>query len=71
MRYLAVVEQGDTSWGAHVPDLPGCVAVAESKTKVIELIREAVDLHLEMLKRTGSQIPRPCSDSTFIETSAA
>jgi len=61
MRYLVIVEQGETSWGAHVPDLPGCVAVAESKPKVIKLIREAVDLHLDGLKRSGSAIPKPCT----------
>lgn len=31
MRYLVVVEQGPTSFGAYVPDLPGCVAAGESK----------------------------------------
>jgi len=71
VRYLVVVEQGETSWGAHVPDLPGCVAVADTKPEVVELIRDAVDLHLDMLKRSGSEIPKPCSDSTFVETSAA
>jgi len=71
MRYLVVVERGETSWGAHVPDLPGCVAIADSKSKVIKLIREAVDLHLKELKRAGSAIPKPSSDSTFVETSAA
>lgn len=71
MRYLVIVERGDSSWGAHVPDLPGCVAVAKSKSEVIQLIREAVDLHLDMLKQSGSEIPVPASDSLFVETSAA
>jgi predicted RNase H-like HicB family nuclease len=31
MKYAAIVEEGETSFGAHVPDLPGCVAVAEKK----------------------------------------
>lgn len=30
MRYAVVIEKGETSYGAYVPDLPGCVAVAES-----------------------------------------
>jgi hypothetical protein len=41
MRYMVVVEQGATSWGAHVPDLPGCVAVGETRVEVLQLIREA------------------------------
>ena len=42
-RYMVVVERGETSWGAHVPDLPGCVAVGETREEVLRLIREAID----------------------------
>lgn len=34
MRYRVVIEKGETSWGAYVPDLPGCVAVANSEDEV-------------------------------------
>ena len=27
MKYLVVIEKGSSSFGAYVPDLPGCVAV--------------------------------------------
>ena len=47
MKYLVVIEKGDTSFGAHVPDLPGCVAVADTRDKVIKLIHEAIELHLK------------------------
>lgn len=49
MRYLVVIEKGPTSWGAHVPDLPGCVAVAETRAEVVALIREAIEFHIEGL----------------------
>jgi predicted RNase H-like HicB family nuclease len=71
MRFLVIVEQGATSWGAHVPDMPGCVAIGESRSEAISLIREAVDLHIDMLKETGSPIPTPCSEGIVVETSAA
>ena len=71
MRYLVILEQGEASWGAHVPDLPGCVAVADTREEVIALIREAIGFHLDGLKRAGSAIPKPSSDSTFVEVSAA
>jgi predicted RNase H-like HicB family nuclease len=29
--YEVIIEEGDTSFGAYVPDLPGCVAVSESR----------------------------------------
>ena len=41
-RYMVVVERGDTSWGAHAPDLPGCIAVGETREEVLRLIREAI-----------------------------
>ena len=40
MRYMVVVEQGPSSFGAYVPDLPGCVAVGSSKQEVLQLIQE-------------------------------
>ena len=71
MRYLVVIEKSDNSWGAHVPDLPGCVAVAESREEVEQLIKEAIDLHLDDLKESAQPIPAPASDSTFVETNVA
>ncbi|HTK98022.1 MAG TPA: type II toxin-antitoxin system HicB family antitoxin [Pseudomonadales bacterium] len=71
MRYLVILERSKSGWGAHVPDLPGCVAVAETKPKVIELIKEAVDLHVASLRHSGDEVPRPSSESLFVETSAA
>jgi predicted RNase H-like HicB family nuclease len=71
MRYLVVVEKGPTSFGAYVPDLPGCVAAGESKDEVLLLIREAIELHLEGLKEEGQPIPVPCSTSELVEIEAA
>jgi len=33
------------------------------------LIGEAIDLHLEELRRTGEPLPRAYSESAFVETS--
>ena len=71
MRYMVVVEQGSHSYGAYVPDLPGCVAAAETREEVLTLIREAVELHLEDLKGEGQPIPPPSSSSEVIEVRAA
>ena len=53
MRYMVVVEHAETSVGAYVPDLPGCVAVGETELEVLELIQEAIEMHLEALKEQG------------------
>jgi predicted RNase H-like HicB family nuclease len=71
MRYLVVVEQGPTSFGAYVPDLPGCIAAGETKEEVLRLIREAIELHLEGLKDEGQPIPRPSSSSEIVDVEAA
>ena len=71
MRYLVVVEEGPTSYGAYVPDLPGCVAVGETREEVLTLIREAIEFHLEGMKEDGQSIPRPSSSSEVVEVQAA
>lgn len=71
MRYLVVVEKGPMSYGAYVPDLPGCIAAGESKNEVMTLIREAIELHLEGLKDEGQPIPSPSSTSEVVEVESA
>ena len=46
MKYLVVVERGKEGWGAHVPDLPGCVAAASTLEETRELMREAIEFHV-------------------------
>ena len=71
MRYLVVVEEGPKSFGAYVPDLPGCIAAGETREEVLTLIREAIEFHLEGLKEDGQRIPRPSSSSEVIEVETA
>ena len=56
-----MIEKGPNSYGAHVPDLPGCVASAETREEVYTLIREAIALYVEALKEEGLPIPEPQS----------
>ncbi|MCH8045481.1 MAG: type II toxin-antitoxin system HicB family antitoxin [Planctomycetes bacterium] len=71
MKYAIVVERGDTSYGAYVPDLPGCVAAAETRHEVVKLIKEAIELHLEGLRADGDPIPAPHSEMEYVEVSVA
>ena len=70
MRYLVVVEKGPLSYGAYVPDLPGCVAAGDTREEVLVLIHEATEFHLEGLKESGQSIPPPSSSSEVIEVAA-
>ena len=70
MKYAVVIEQGDTSFGAYVPDLPGCVATAETREEVVKLIHEAIEFHIEGLKEDGQPIPKASSSVEFIDVAA-
>jgi predicted RNase H-like HicB family nuclease len=71
MEYLVVVEKGRSGYGAHVPDLPGCVAVGDSRREVLKLIREAIELHIEALRESGQVVPEPNSRSEVVKVHAA
>lgn len=57
MKYLVIVEKGDSSYGAYVPDLPGCIAVADTEQEVLGMIHDAIEFHLEGLREDGEVIP--------------
>jgi predicted RNase H-like HicB family nuclease len=65
-EYLVVIEKENNSFGAYVPDLPGCVAVAKTRARVRKLIEEAIALHLEDMRATGQTIPRPSASFELI-----
>ena len=71
MKYLVVIEKGETGFGAYVPDLPGCVAAAESEPEVRQLIREAIEFHIEGLREDGQPVPPPSSSGAIVEVGAA
>ena len=67
MKYTVIIEKGPTNYGAYVPDLPGCVAVADTREEVAALIQEAVVSHLELLAGDGQQFPEPRSSAQLVE----
>ncbi len=67
MTYLVILERGANSYGAYVPDLPGCAVVADTREEALTLIREAIPLHLESLREEGAQIPEPVSTTELVQ----
>ena len=61
MEYVVIFEKGENSYGASVPDLPGCIAVGETMKEVKELIAEAIAFHIEGLREDGDAVPPPSS----------
>ena len=70
MKYTVIIEKDGDGYGAYVPDLPGCVAAGESKEEVVDLIQDAIELHLEGLKEEGEPIPEPLTKVEVIEVAA-
>ena len=67
MQYLVVIEKGASSFGAYVPDLPGCVAVGETRAEMTRLVDEAMKFHVEGVKQEGFRIPEPHSSGELVE----
>lgn len=67
MQYAVVIERGDGSFGAYVPDLPGCVAVGETEAEARALIREAIEFHLDGMREDGEPIPEPSAHVEYVE----
>ncbi|HPO10143.1 MAG TPA: type II toxin-antitoxin system HicB family antitoxin [bacterium] len=71
MKYVEIVEKGETGYGAYVPDLPGCIAAAESRDEVLHLIKEAIEFHIEGLQTAGESVLAPASVREVVEVNAA
>jgi len=70
MDYVVIIERGESSFGAYVPDLPGCVAVGESREEAMQLIREAIEFHLDGLRQDGLPVPAPSSSIELVHVDA-
>lgn len=58
-EYTVIYEAGGQNWSAYVPDLPGCIATGKSRQDVENLIREAIEFHIEGLRSHGEVVPEP------------
>jgi predicted RNase H-like HicB family nuclease len=70
MRYAIVIETAGRNFSAYVPDLPGCVATGATAEEAEQQIREAIEFHLEGLRRDGLPIPVPSSRVEYVDVAA-
>ena len=70
MTYTVIYEQGSTSWGAYVPDLPGVITVGDSREEAETLIREAIQFHIEGLIEEGLPVPPSASLAGTVDIAA-
>ncbi len=66
-RYLILLEAGPSGVSAYSPDLPGCVAAADTPEETEQLMREAIELHLEELRAGGDPVPEPSTSAVYVE----
>lgn len=66
MKYLVIVEGTEGSYSAYSPDLPGCVAAGDTRGGTLDLMREAIEAHLEGLREDGESIPPATSTAEYV-----
>ncbi len=66
-RILVIIEKGETSYGAYSPDVPGCVAVGDTREEVEQLMREALQEHLELMREEHLPLPEAHTDAEYLD----
>jgi predicted RNase H-like HicB family nuclease len=67
-RYAVVIEQAGDNYSAYVPDLPGCIASAETVAAVESEIHDAIRFRIDGLQADGVAVPPPTSIAEYVET---
>jgi predicted RNase H-like HicB family nuclease len=70
MKYLVVVEQTESGFSAYSPDVPGCVATAQSRADVEREIADAISFHLEGMQSEGLELPTPHASTAYVDIPA-
>jgi predicted RNase H-like HicB family nuclease len=70
MRYAIVIEKAEGNYSAYVPDLPGCVATGTTVEETEKSIREAIEFHLDGMRKDDTPIPVPSSHVDYAEVPA-
>ena len=56
MRQVVIYPDEDGWWIAEVPSLPGCISQGQTKAEAITNIRQAIDLHVKVLRERGEPL---------------
>lgn len=67
LNYTVILERSRTGYGAYAPDLPGCIAVGNTREETVKMMREAMEFHLESMIEDGDEIPELISSAVEIE----
>ena len=56
-RKVLLSQDEDGYFVVEVPSLPGCVSQGETREEALANIKEAIDLHIEVLQERGKPVP--------------
>ena len=56
-RKALLFQDEDGYFVVEVPSLPGCVSQGETREEALANIKEAIDLHIEVLQERGKPVP--------------
>jgi predicted RNase H-like HicB family nuclease len=65
-KYPVIFEWGGKNFGGYAPDIPGCVATAKTLPKMREMLKGALEAHLQWMASDGDTIPVP-SDRVTVD----
>ncbi len=66
-KYVIIVEKAGENYSAYCPDLPGCVATGKTVEETADRMKEAIEFHLEGMKKEGLSIPKPTTLATAVD----
>ncbi len=66
-EYLVIVEKASTNWSVYAPDLLGCVATGDSREEALDLMLEAMQMHIAGLQQDGLPIPPASTGAAYVE----
>jgi predicted RNase H-like HicB family nuclease len=69
-KYLIVIERTESGYSSYSPDLPGCVSTGKTTEETAKNMREAIEFHVEGLRREGYPVPEPEASSSYVELPA-
>ena len=65
MKYTVILEKGkESGYVAYCPVLKGCVSQAETRSDVLDNIREAIEAYIEALVEDGLAVPTEAGKET-------
>jgi predicted RNase H-like HicB family nuclease len=66
IRYLVVLERTERNYGAHAPDLPGCVATGQTPEETLQRMLEAIEMHVRGMEEDGLPVPEPTTTASYV-----